>query len=149
MLDDDDDELYIKACNVAQWDVRDGYPDVKYYAMSGFYVDATPGFRNNHIELKKAIAEVLKYIETRRADVGEWKERLQVSLNMLETGANELHILHNAGLYDIDALWTLLLRGRTSDVHLQRVSMEMTSQLHHYAMWVINRIDWHKGGLKV
>ena len=142
---DDSEEAYIKTCYTAEWNLSGGQPEVTYRKKKNFYENERPLMWDNTPGLKKAISDVLAVIETQHADVGDWKARLQLSLNMLETKANELHILHNAGLYDLDALWTMLLNGGHAGVQLFHVSTTMTCQLHRYAMRMISLVNWMEG----
>lgn len=115
----------------------DGSGDVVYNNIGGDDC-IIPDLKDNRAELKQAIRLLLDFLRDHPADTGSWMERLNLSLQMIEEGGNPFHILHNAGLYDIDALWTLLMQAGLAGQELLMVSTRMTTQLHRYAMRVVN-----------
>ena len=74
-----------------------------------------------------------------------WYGRLQTTKLMLDGEANELHILHNAGLYDHKTLWNWLKDCGIGDDVIERVKGSYLKQLKKYAMFVLNRLDWMYG----
>ena len=68
-------------------------------------------------------------------------------MEMMKTHANELHILHNVGLYDINVLWTLLYQSDSNKVELRKLIRDTERELHRYTMMVVNQIDWKYGGV--
>ena len=106
-----------------------------------------PRFYNNSVELLNSISAVLEYLGTVYIDTDSWIERLRTAKSMLDTHANELHILHNAGLYDIDSLWTMLYRNNQDINTLRTIIRCYNHELLRYAMMSINLIDWKNGGI--
>lgn len=131
---------------VPEWNFKNGEPEVVYREHKCGNEVSMPRIYDNEIELKKAIYELMKYIDTVNANVGVWKERLQMAHEMIKTHANELHVLHNAGLYDIETLWTLLIHSDHDNDKLRQHITAMNRELHRYAMMAVNLIDWKKGG---
>lgn len=74
-----------------------------------------------------------------------WYERLQTTKRMLEGTANELHILHNAGLYDHATLWSWLKEKGLEDTKIDTIKDCYVSQLKKYAMFALNELDWKWG----
>lgn len=133
---EEDDEPTLYCCFAPEW-ALDNSGDVIYHNMGGDDCPL-PAFQDNRAELEQAIRRLLDFLREHPADTGSWVERLNLSLRMLEKQANPLHILHNAGLYDIDALWTLLLQEGLAGQELLVVSTSMARQLHRFAMRVVN-----------
>lgn len=123
-------------CFRPEW-ALDGSGDVNYINIGGSD-NGLPSNPDNTAELQQAIRLLLDFLHDHPADTGSWVERLNLTLQMLAERANPFHILHNAGLYDIDALWTLLLDAGLAGQELLKVSTGMTRQLHRYAMRVVN-----------
>lgn len=96
-----------------------------------------PDCKNNTYALKSAINSLQNYLAGKSVDVGQWRERLQMSKAMLEAEADKLQILQNAGLYDIAFLWRLL----PDDDDVKDLRLKMESQLHRYAMMVVNTVE--------
>ena len=133
---DDEGDPSLCCCFCPEW-ALDGSEDVIYNNIGGGGYDL-PSFQDNSAELQQAIRSLLNFLHDHPADTGSWVERMNLSLQMLAERANPLHILHNAGLYDIDVLWTLLLKAGLAGRELLKVSTDMTRQLHRYAMRVVN-----------
>ncbi len=102
---------------------------------------------DNTEDLKASIQNLLNMMADTKADEITWNHRLQTALRMLETHANELHILHEAGLYDIASLWSLLEYYELPMKQYERAKKDLLCQLHRYAMFAINLIDWILGGI--
>jgi len=132
--EDDFSSLYY--CFRPEW-ALDGSGDIIYNNIGGSD-NGLPSNPDNSAELQQAIRRLLDFLREHPADTGSWVERLNLSLQMLAKQANPFHILHNAGLYDIDALWTLLLQAGLAGKELLTVSTLVTRQLHRYAMRVVN-----------
>lgn len=141
VFDDLDDDEYpsLYYCFCPEW-AFDGSGEIIYNNEGGGGYDV-PSFQNNGAELKQAICSLLDFLQQHPVEIGSWRERLSLSLQMLDAHANRFHILHNAGLYDIDALWTLLLDAGLAGRELLKVSTQMTHQLHRFAMLAVNTAD--------
>ena len=74
-----------------------------------------------------------------------WYGRLQTTKRMLEGNANELHILHNAGLYDHATLWSWLKGKGLEEGKIDTIKDSYVSQLKRYAMFALNELDWRWG----
>lgn len=132
---------------VPEWNLENGELDIIYRVYDRGREQEMPKVYDNSKELKKVISELLQYLILVTADVRTWRERLQMAQEMLRTHANELHILHNAGLYDIHTLWALLINKGYGDEKLRELSRRMERELHRYAMMAVNILDWQKGGI--
>lgn len=144
LTDEDEDPLF-KVYYIVKWDY---YPEgsvvkyVEYFRRDGH---SMPKMENNVAALNSAIRSVLEIIPENKADLVSWRNRLKSSLEMINTHANELHILHQAGLYDIQGLWNIM-REEVNDNQFERVSKKLETELHRYAMLVVNLIDWKMTG---
>ncbi len=108
--------------------------------------DLPKGFPNivwNGDAFAAAIGDLLGFLQKHGLGASSWSERLQMVLRMLEGEANELHILHNAGLYDHRVLWKWLGDKGVPQAGLDDVKHRYVSELKRYAMFVFNRLDWH------
>ena len=147
---DDDDEFYMKACYVAEWDLSDGMGKASYRKLrKEVGENMLPNITDNTGQLRLAIVTLLRFAEQKGTDIGPWKERLSLTVRMLDTHANELHILHNAGLYDIETLWPMLKGSCRNNLDAYRIHAELTTQLHRYATMVVSTINWLEGGMRM
>ena len=103
--------------------------------------DRMPQIVDNTKALKSVLEELLRYLNSVIADTGNWKERLLSSLSMLNTGTHKIFILHNAGLYDIQSLWSTLIRSGQGGEQLTQLSPRVERELHRYAMLTVNSSD--------
>lgn len=148
LIEDGDGCPLFRAYFVPQWDFTCDEPEVVYREYHSKYDEESISkamIPSN--SLQKAVCHLLEFLDDVSVDVGNWKERLTITLEMIKTHANELHILHNVGLYDINALWTLLYQSNQNKVELRRLIRETERELHRYAMMVVNQIDWNYGGV--
>ena len=143
---EEDDEPVLSVYFVPEWSTVDGEKEVVYRELSGDESLTMPYLDERPDNLKNNIRTLLAFLDRNHVDAGDWNQRLELSLRMIDTHANELHILHNVGLYDIDKLWTLLLQKGLAGQELFRLSSDVTRRLHQYAMAVVNLIDWKNGG---
>lgn len=141
-----DDDIYFSHYFVPEWDFTNQESEVVYRECSHNDDVSIPLICNTPQTLENAISDLLIYLESVPVDIGIWKERFIMTVEMLKTHANELHILHNAGLYDIDSLWPLLLQSDTDKKELRIIVRNMESELHRYVMMAVNLIDWKRGG---
>lgn len=109
-----------------------------------------PQIYNNERSLDETLKDVLCLMQGYHLREEEWYKRLNVALAMLNAGdVNELHILHNAGLYDADGLWALLRQKGVKEALMSDVRGDYQKELRRYAMYVLNRLDWIKGGYRI
>ena len=146
LVDEGDDVPYFRNYYVPEWSFANGAQEVIYREYSRGKESVMPRFYNNSVEMLNSISAVLEYLGTVYIDTDSWIERLRTAKSMLDTHANELHILHNAGLYDIDSLWTMLYRNNQDVNTLRTIIRCYNHELHRYAMMSVNLIDWKKGG---
>lgn len=129
-----------------EWVSSDGSNDVLYREHHRYKDEEMPKMIINKKEFKKAIVNVLQSIDDIDVEgLGIWKKRLEMTLQMLETNANELHILHNAGLYDIAMLWKLYSQNGINSVLMRMTLRDFERELHRFAMMTVNVIDWKNG----
>ena len=67
-----------------------------------------PVIRYNGDSFMDALGGVLAFLQDRKLTATPWFERLQMVKRMFDDEANELHLLHNAGLFDHATLWSWL-----------------------------------------
>lgn len=131
-----------------EWDFSKVGWDIVYRENVRRIESDMPSFVKNTKELEYVICQLLQFFEDNNiSEINNWKERLRCALLMLKTHANELHILHNAGLYDIDTLWTQLIQMGYHGEELNVMSSKMNRELHRFAMFSVNLIDWKLGDL--
>jgi hypothetical protein len=147
LIEEGDGCPMFRAYLVPQWDFTGDQPEIVYRENRSKYVQSISWAINPSNTLQKAVFNLLEYLDRISVDVGDWKERLKTVLEMMKTHANELHILHNVGLYDINALWTLLYQSGHDHAELRKIIRDTERELHRYAMTVVNLIDWKNGGV--
>ena len=64
---------------------------------------------------------------------------------MLEDNANELHILHNAGLYDHNTLWSEMKSHCVFQIDIEKLQNRYLPLLKKYAMFALNELNWYYG----
>ena len=145
LIDEDEYPLF-RVYYIVKWDY---YPEgsiVKYveYFRRGEY--RMSKMENNVAALNSAIRSVLEIIPENEANLVSWRNRLKSSMEMIKTHANELHILHQAGLYDLQGLWNIMREDKIDDEQFEWVRKKLETELHRYAMLVVNLIDWKMTG---
>lgn len=145
LIDEDDYPLF-RVYYIVKWNYLLEGPVVKYVEYFRRDSSSMPKMENNVVALTSVICSVLEIIPENNANLVAWRNRLQNSLDMIKTHANELHILHQVGLYDIQALWNKLIEEGLDEEQLKRVSKRLETELHRYAMFVVNLIDWKMTG---
>ena len=149
LVDEGDDVPYFRNYYVPEWSFANGAQEVIYREYSRGKESVMPRFYNNSVDMSNSISVVLEYLGTVYMDTDSWRERLRTAKRMIDTHANELHILHNAGLYDIDSLWTMLYRNNQDINKLRTIMRRYNHELHRYAMMSINLINWKNGGINM
>ena len=130
-----------------EWYDQHGESDVVYRMHHRSREDRMPLMINNAKELKNVLGDLIRYLKSVNFDTKDWINRLQTSLKMLNTDTNELFILHNAGLYDIQSLWALLMKSGSSGEEVSKLYRKVECELHRFAMMIVNLMDWKKGGM--
>ena len=92
-----------------------------------------------------AIQELRSFLARKNLAELSWYSRLGTVADMLQGDANELHILHNAGLFDHGTLWLWLEDYGIKKAEYESVKELYLKQLKCYTMFVLNRLDWAKG----
>lgn len=117
-------------------------------ALKHFRTDLLTHFPNcvyNGDAFLEAINRLLAFLQEKQLTELAWYSRLQTVVAMLEGNANELHILHNAGLFDNQTLWSWLEDKDIPESEIEKVKEPYLTQLHRYAMFVLNELDWRWG----
>ena len=107
------------------------------------------GMEDNTTQLQSVLCDVLDLMSDDITSLVSWKQRFTSALKMLVTHANELHILHQAGLYDIKALKAILRQEGMEGGQLDILVDKVIQELHRYAMLVVNLIDWQMTGFDI
>ena len=89
----------------------------------------SPDFIYNGGAFADALTELLSFLRRHNLIEIPWYDRLQMVLRMLESGANELHILHNAGFYDHDSLWSWLTDYGIRQREFEKVKKQYLAQM--------------------
>ena len=116
--------------------------------LKHFYTDLLSQFPNcvfNGDAFLEAVNRLLAFLREKQLTELVWYSRLQTVAAMLDGNANELHILHNAGLFDHQTLWPQLEQLGVPKAEIEKVKEPYLTQLHRYAMFVLNELDWHRG----
>lgn len=104
-----------------------------------------PDILYNGDAFSEALDKLLNFLKKKDLTEILWYERLQAVRRMLDDDANELHILHNAGLYDNSSLWAWLKDYGIAASEFEQIKERYVSQLKKYAMYALNRLDWYYG----
>ena len=96
-------------------------------------------------QMMQAIDNLLPLLKEAQLKEGEWLERLQTTRAMLKGRVNELHILHNGGLYDYHVLGQLLSKSNLCGERWYKPFSDYVSQLKVFAMYAVN-LDWNSQG---
>lgn len=104
-----------------------------------------PDFIYNGDLFAKAVVSLLIFLRKYNLTDFSWYERLQTVLQMLDGNANELHILHNAGFFDLKGLWSWLQDYGIPKLDIVKAREKYLAQLKRYAMFVLNELNWEKG----
>ena len=107
----------------------------------------TPKFFYNGPQFAFTLGQLIHFLAKNGMAQHPWHERLTMARQMLDADANELHILHNAGLFDHKTLWPFLKKQGISAGEVDSIAQQYVSQLKIYAMFVINKFNWSKGNL--
>lgn len=96
-----------------------------------------PWPRYNWEEVVQAIDRLLPVVAGTYLPRGQWAERLEMTRDMLVEKVNELHILHNGGLYDNHVLARLLTDSVLRPDAWQPLFKEYVESLKRFAMSVV------------
>ena len=152
-LFDDDDEEPDKIETVFEPHETHYYididPDTHEYrlqtASDAFPIEPAPWVINNTDALRQAINTLLPVIHEAHLSEGMWEERLQTTAEMIDARVNELHILHNGGLYDNHVLGNLLRRSSLSGSRWKQPFCNYVSQLKIFTMHTA-KLSWDQYG---
>ena len=125
------------------WD--DSEPDPTIQHAGTDIVDDHPQWAFNGDSFMNALDRVLAFLQDRNLTATPWFERLQTIKRMFDGQANELHILHNAGLFDNATLWSWLKTQGVSLVDIESIETTYVLELKKYAMFVLNNLNWSFG----
>lgn len=101
--------------------------------------------RCNAPQMMQAIDRLLPLVREAALKKGEWQERLQVTRSMLGERVNELHILHNGGLYDYHVLEQLLSESGLDGGRWHEPFRDYVAQLKEFAMYAAS-LGWNDYG---
>lgn len=144
---EEDDTPQFRKYYRPQWGWIKDVKDIVYTECNRINEDDMVMFLDNTEELKQSIQNLLQLIPDLESIETTWFNRLHTSCRMIETHANELHILHQAGLYDIATLWKSLEEKGLLNETLKQAIDDMNCQLRRYAMLTINLLNWKLGGI--
>lgn len=144
-IDDEDDEGWFE------------YPPMEYFSLEKQDDNQELRHHKTNIESKfpdcvyngdaflAAIQELRSFLSWRNLTEQPWYTRLGTVAEMLQGDANELHVLHNAGLFDLGTLWLWLEDYGIKKAEYASVKDLYLKQLKCYTMFVLNRLDWANG----
>ena len=152
--DDDDEEIEEEPGPKVEWETvyHETHYSIGVNPKTGRYqvVTSTDDFtyyppyprpRYNWEEVVEAIDRLLPVVAGAYLSRGKWAERLEVTRNMLVEKANELHILHNGGLYDNHVLARLLADSVLQPDVWQPLFKEYVESLKRFAMCAVT-LPW-------
>lgn len=125
------------------WDDSEPDPSIRHAGTD--IVDDHPKWAFNGDDFMDALDKLLAFLQEKHLTGIPWFERLKTVKRMFDGQANELHILHNAGLFDNDTLWIELEEVGASQAEIERIKTRYISELKKYAMFVLNQLDWNFG----
>lgn len=107
-----------------------------------------PEFFNNTIYLRNALDKMFYLLKGMEPESGDWTRRIETTIKMVDNKVNELHILHNAGLYDFQILERNLENNCMDESKWRYVFNDYVSQLKVFAMYALNKLGWsmHSSG---
>ena len=141
----DDDDVWYESLPVEYFCFPNGTNDNKLQYFKTDNLSSAPNCYYNGVEFSNALIRLIDFLEINQLTDISWYERLLMTKRMLDGEANELHILHNAGLYDHATLWSCLEECGIANDIVGRLRESYLSQLKIYAMFVLNRLDWKWG----
>ena len=92
-----------------------------------------------------AVNELIRFFQKNQLTDSAWYPRLQMVASMLNDNVNELHILHNAGLYDHKTLWSSMKSHCISPIEIEKLQNRYLTLLKQYAMFTVNELNWNWG----
>ena len=110
-----------------------------------FVFNPTPFFHYNAEQLIQSIDNLLSVVKRARLTTGNWEQRLNTTRLMVGARVNELHILHNGGLFDYNLLGCLLDNSSLYKQQWLPRFNEYVSQLKVFAMFAAN-LSWSNQG---
>ena len=105
------------------------------------YYPPYPRPRYNWEEVVQAIDQLLPVVAGAYLSQGKWAERLEMTRDMLIEKVNELHILHNGGLFDNHVLASLLAASHLQPDVWQPLFKEYVESLKRFAMCAVT-LPW-------
>lgn len=142
-LDDDDDSM-IEIVPMEFFYQEDGQSQELQHAQTEM-PSKVPVIRYNGDSFMEALEGVLAFLQDRKLTTTPWFDRLQMVKRMFNDEANELHILHNAGLYDHATLWSWLKGQGVSQDDIDKIEAPYVTELKIQAMFVLNELNWQWG----
>ena len=140
-----EDDLWYEDVPMEYFCFPEGKPMQKLVHNKTQALSRRPVFPYNGDLFFDAVQEVRSCMDKNHLTELTWFARLRGVKQMLNDDINELHILHNAGLYDHNTLWSCLKENGIHQDDIDKLKDNYVSQLKKYAMFVLNRLDWKYG----
>ena len=105
-----------------------------------------PEFFNNTIYLRNALDKMFYLLKEMEPERGSWTRRMETTMKMVDNKVNELHILHNAGLYDFHILERNLSNHCMDESKWRLEFNDYVSQIKVFAMYALNNLGWNMHG---
>ena len=105
-----------------------------------------PQFFDNTVQLRRALEKMYSLLIEIEPEGGSWTIRMKTSIEMVDNKVNELHILHNAGLYDFHVLERNLVNHSLDEAKWRLAFNDYVSQLKVFAMYSLNNLGWSMHG---
>ena len=102
------------------------------------FEDGLPAFFDNTKDLIDSINRLLEFMKKCHFEENDWYKRMQEARRMIIEKEDGIHILHNSGLFDTDALRFALLSSNANEKELNDLILEFTNNLKKFAMFVVN-----------
>lgn len=127
-------------------------PDTNNYCVVNerdtFARHGRPQFFNNTVQFRRELEKMYSLLKEMEQGGNCWTQRLKTVIKMLDEKVNELHILHNAGLYDFHILERNLVNQSLDESKWRLAFNDYVSQLKVFAMYSLNNLGWsmHSSG---
>ena len=102
-----------------------------------------PIYFNNTPQFRQALSNMMEILWKAGIRATDWLERIKTAHQMLEEHVNELHILHNAGLYDFHVLKRILASSFLEEKTWKSQYNIYVGSLKIFAMHAANNLSWN------
>lgn len=139
---EDDDYYHFDTYYTPEWSYANGEPEIAYREHSRQTDDPMPCVDYDGVTMLPVVNEMIEFLASVGHSVEIWSQRFKTVKGMLAARSNELHILHQAGLYDIGSLWGLLQNIGNNESIVMPLRRRIERELHRYAMMTVNTLHW-------